>query len=339
MQPDKAFREKGLAVLRTLQAGFLAVGLFSSATPAIADFKSDLAQQFNADARYFVVNLPPRPGGWPGSIYTSDMRFAVVRGTGTDPSIESGPPFDLAASLSLELSGKAEAGIGRLFGLSAAASNTAAAAVTFKQTKIYDLTLQQIRDRVMALSEDQRRPPGPVVVYRTYEGIPTLTLARRSEANAEAWATLKKGLVEAGFEAAAASGDSITIQSADRVLFAFEIAQVTDVGVLTNASNAAIGKSKVSSILGASIVSNIGVVANGKNTIRSRNCTSTTNPDGTVTAECSITFEDATQAHAFAIPSESAVTGGLIESLPSRLVGLERVSADFFERVNPAPTQ
>jgi hypothetical protein len=221
-------------MLRILQAGLLGAGLIALAVPAFADFKSDLAQQFNADARYFIVNLPPRPGGWPGSIYTADMRFAVARGAGDDPKLERGPTFDLAASLSLELTGKADTGVARLFGLSAAASSTAAAAVTFKQTRIYDLTLPQIRDRVMALREDQRRPPGPVVVYRAYEGVPTLTLARRKEANSEAWSTLKKGLAEAGFAAAAAAGDSITIQSTDRVLFAFEVAQVVDVGILAN---------------------------------------------------------------------------------------------------------
>jgi hypothetical protein len=49
---------------------------------------------FSADPQYFILNLPPRPGGWPGTIYTPDMRFVVERGVTADPRLERGPPFD-----------------------------------------------------------------------------------------------------------------------------------------------------------------------------------------------------------------------------------------------------
>ncbi len=83
-------------MLRLVGGVLIACGL---ATTALADLKSDLAEQFNADARYFILNLPPKPSGWPGSIYTSDMRFVVTRGTGDDPKLERSPPSILLQAL------------------------------------------------------------------------------------------------------------------------------------------------------------------------------------------------------------------------------------------------
>jgi hypothetical protein len=147
-----------------------------------------------------------------------------------------GPPFDLAATITLDIGGQAGLSLGRLFGLSSAVSNVAIVAVTFKQTRIFDLTLGELRTRLSNLKEQDRKSPGPVIVYRTYVGIPTLSLNRRTDVSGEGWATLKKGLVEAGFSAAATAGDSLAIQSASRLVFGFEIARAVDVGLVISAA-------------------------------------------------------------------------------------------------------
>lgn len=212
------------------------VALAGFSTAGRADFRSDLAKQFNADPKYFVLNLPPRPGGWPGSIYTSDLRFSLVQASENDHGINGGPPFDLAATITLDVGGQSGLSLGRIFGLSSGASNVAIVAVTFKQTRIFDLTLGELRTRLSKLREQDRRSPGPVIVYRTYVGIPALSLNRRTDVSAEAWATLKKGLVEAGFSAAATAGDSLAVQSTNRLIFGFEIARAVDVGLVINAA-------------------------------------------------------------------------------------------------------
>jgi len=214
--------------MRTCIVASTVIALFMSFVPAKADLRGDLARRFGADPTYFILNLPPRQAGYPGSIYTHDMRFALHIGSADDNQISREADFDVVAGMSLEATGEASAGLRSLFGLSAAASETAVATVAIRNAQVLDLSLTQVRDRIVKLPDAQRRPPGPVVVYKAYEGVPTLTLVRRRGASAEAWAALSKGILDAGFAAAAAANDSIAVQSRNRMVFAFEVLQASD---------------------------------------------------------------------------------------------------------------
>jgi hypothetical protein len=212
-------------ILRTLAIAGLLLGLTQA---GFADFRADLAKQFNTDPQYFILNLPPRPGGWPGTIYTSDMRFVVERGVVADPRLERGPSFDLSAKFDVEIGGKAHVGLERFFGVSAGAANLATAEVSFKKARIYDLTVAQLRERARTIPSTSGSGMDPLFVYRAYEGIPVLNLVRRASANAEAWATLKQGVVDAGLSATAVKGDGLDVQSAEPVIFAFEVIRAMD---------------------------------------------------------------------------------------------------------------
>lgn len=224
----------------------IASWLLALTETGLADFRSDLAKQFNADPQYFILNLPPRPGGWPGTIYTPDMRFVVERGVPADPRLERGPPFDLTANFDVELNGQAHVGLERFFGVSANAANVATAEVTFKKARIYDLTVAQLRDRARSMPPSSKDATGPLLVYRAYEGIPVLNLVRRAGADAQAWATLKKGVVDAGLSASAAKGEGLDVESAEPIIFAFEVIRAEDLKRLQTAfSDNLVGSDKI----------------------------------------------------------------------------------------------
>jgi hypothetical protein len=204
------------------------VFVLSVASVGKADFREDLARRLNADPYSFVLNLPPRPGGAPGSIYTSDMKYPIVYGAIQDPDLEWGPQFDMSATVSLDIGARAGVGIIGLFGVKAGAADAAAAAIKIEEARIVDLVLPRIRSRLEQLPPASLVPPGPVVVIRAYEGIPTLVLSKKAGVNSEAWAKFQQNLAMANASIQVASGDSLVVRSASRTVFAFEIARVVD---------------------------------------------------------------------------------------------------------------
>ena len=54
---------------------------------ARADLRKELAEKFQVDPDYFVLNLPPRPGCLPGSMFTEDLRVPLQRSKVDDPDL------------------------------------------------------------------------------------------------------------------------------------------------------------------------------------------------------------------------------------------------------------
>lgn len=204
---------------------------------AHADFKAELAKHFGAEPAHFILNLPPRPSSWPGTIYLPGARTPLVRGEPTDPDVAKGPLFGFSAGIKAEVSGEARVGVLQsLMGGKAAASEQATAVVAFREATIRDLTIRQIQERLGRLSDTERRAKGISIVYRSYEGIPTLYLTRKAGISAEAWIKIKKGLAEAGAEASMASDDVMSIDSKEKLVFAYEVYVADDVDKLMKAA-------------------------------------------------------------------------------------------------------
>src|SRR5688500_6976752 len=107
--PKLRGRSKQARIIPMRSLGALAlVGLLGSAPPTLADLRSSLAQRFQADPPFFILNLPPRPGGWPGSIYTLGMQSTLIQGDPSDDAAGSSTPFDIVVDVDLDLSGEAE---------------------------------------------------------------------------------------------------------------------------------------------------------------------------------------------------------------------------------------
>lgn len=200
---------------------------------AHADFKTELAKHFGAEPAHFILNLPPRPSSWPGTIYLPGARTPLVRGEPNDPDVAKGAIFDLNGGIKAEVSGEARAGVLQSWIRGKAeASEQATALVAFREATIRDLTIRQIQQRLGRLAEAERRAKGISIVFRSYEGIPTLYLTRKAGVSAEAWLKLKKGLAEAGAEASMASDDVMSIDSKEKLVFAYEVYVADDVDKL-----------------------------------------------------------------------------------------------------------
>jgi hypothetical protein len=208
-------------------------------TPSCADFRDDMARLFNSDPAYLVLNIPPRPGGWPGSIYSNDMRFSIVRGDPKDPTLARGPEYDFNQAVEIDLSSGIGAKIATLFGLSVDVANITKTELKIFHARTYELTLSQVKEKLARLKPEQRRPPGPVVVYRAYEGIFAISLTRNGSASADAWGKLKSALVKAGASASASAADTLSVEGKERIIFAFEVARTNDVSALERGTTAA----------------------------------------------------------------------------------------------------
>ncbi len=218
----------GGAIMKSVWIATVAFTVLGLPAQGLADLRSDLAKRYQAEPEFYVMNLPPKPGGWPGSIYDGRMRFALVRAEQKDNPAAAGPAFEMSVEIKLDASASAGVSLLPLFGVSAEASHAAVAFLNIQKAQIFEMTLPQLRDRIKALPTQDQRPPGPVIVHRAYVGVPSLTLGRKNGADAEAWAKLKSGLVDANARASAAADEKIVIALQEPIVFAYEIARVSD---------------------------------------------------------------------------------------------------------------
>src|SRR5271166_3411621 len=79
--------------------------------PAAAGLKETIAEKFSIAPNSFILNLPPRPGCLPGSIFTDDLRVPLVRTKRDDPKLELGPVFHFSSDVSLDLGASAGASV------------------------------------------------------------------------------------------------------------------------------------------------------------------------------------------------------------------------------------
>src|SRR5271166_5033586 len=89
--------------------------------PAAAGLKETIAEKFSIAPTSFVLNLPPRPGCLPGSIFTDDLRVPLSRTKLDDPDLQFGPPFHFTADISFDAGVEANVGVAEWFGAAAKA--------------------------------------------------------------------------------------------------------------------------------------------------------------------------------------------------------------------------
>jgi hypothetical protein len=215
---------------RTLFVSLCALVVGSLITlPAAAGLKETIAEKFGLAPGSFVLNLPPRPGCLPGSIFTEDLRVPLVRTKRDDPKLEFGPVFQFSADVSVELGANAGAGFSGWFGVAAKASAVSNAVMEFKDARIIELLGPELKRRVMtdpdALAASARKLP-PFAVLRAFEGTVTVTLTKKDSASAEAWGKAKQTALDAKIGANIGAEDKIVISVADSFVFGFEVVQV-----------------------------------------------------------------------------------------------------------------
>jgi hypothetical protein len=217
----------------------VALALLGSGSPAIADFKDALASRLSADPKYLVVNLPPRPDAWPGAIFTWNLRVPISHGDPNDPALKRGKPIAIEASEDFDLSAGAKVRFSTWFNLYGAAADVADAKLSFPDARVVDMDYGDLVKHVKASGDAVAAAKGgtiPLIVIKSFEGTPTVTLTKKVNASAEAWMKVKTE-AEASARAAASSDNGVTYKGISPVVFAFETEQI-----LFNAKDLSIGK-------------------------------------------------------------------------------------------------
>jgi len=197
--------------------------------PASADIRKTIAEKFGVDPTSFVLNLPPRPGCLPGSIFTDDLRVPLSRTKLDDPDLQFGPPFHFIADISFDAGVDANVGVADWFGAAAKANDASIASIEFTDARIIEILGPALKRRVVsdpdALAAAARKVP-PFAVLRAFQGRATLKLIKRDGASAEAWARAKQTAVDAKVGASVGSDDTVSIAVAEPFVFGFEVVQL-----------------------------------------------------------------------------------------------------------------
>jgi hypothetical protein len=206
--------------------------------PAHADIKDVLAQRLSADAQYLIVNLPPRPDAWPGAIFTSNLRVPITHGNFKDPALRRGALIAIDATETLNASTGAKGVLANWFNASADAGDIADVTMSFPDARVVDMDYSDLVKHVQASNEAieaAKRGQIPIIIVKSYEATPLVTLSKKATASAEAWAKLKaiiavgaqKANIAVGAQAGATSVNSVTYKGNEPFVFAFETQQIT----------------------------------------------------------------------------------------------------------------
>ena len=197
-------------------------------TAANADFKDVVADRFSSNVENMIVNLPPRPGIWPGAIFTFNMRFPSKGGDPNDPALHRGQKTRIEISDGLRLDASSKASIWSSFRLSPEAADSVDAVMSFPDAQAVEMSSADLIRHVEtapAAASAAKRGQVPLIVIRAYVGTPLLTISRKAGTAADAWAKVKAGL-EAGAQVPSSIQDTVSYAAGDRVVFAFEVAQI-----------------------------------------------------------------------------------------------------------------
>jgi hypothetical protein len=190
-----------------------------------ADLRDVLASRLGATSQALVFNLPPRPGAWPGAVFTYDMNLPVLRGRRDDPALARGERTNITATDILDVGGGVKGGWALFAGVASKAADTADISINIPDVQVVDISYDEINKRIQQIpaalkAAKQGRPP--LIIFRAYEGTPTISLTKKLGASNEAWANLARAAAEVKLEVNALSQDRVVYGVADRIVFAFE---------------------------------------------------------------------------------------------------------------------
>lgn len=194
------------------------------------DLRAALAKQLQARPGDFVLNLPPRTGCLPGSIFTEDLRLPIARTTQDDQDLTMGPAFSLDAELGNSAEADGGATFAPLFGFLASHKSSGTAAVHIAQAHTIEMLGGDLKRRLLA-SEPARkaadRGTDPYIVFRAYQGQVGFRLARAAGTEASAWAKVKADAVQVNVAGKLATDSDVLFTIPDPIVFAFEVMKAT----------------------------------------------------------------------------------------------------------------
>lgn len=203
--------------------------------------QSALADQFGGDAGAIVTNIPSRNGRYPGAVLAVSAKGSELLVRRMDRP-EAAP----AVSGSLKGAQLSEASAvwqlaGRAFGARLAGQGNASVEIDLQEIRIFEQEASQL---AVALRSDDsvnraRATGQPVVVItKSYEAVPVVTVRQSSDAKSEDWAKLKGELTKAKGELSA--DNSVVFRSTEAQVIAYETSEVKFI-----AGNFSSGESKL----------------------------------------------------------------------------------------------
>jgi hypothetical protein len=220
-------RLRGLAIWMGLAALTAVVPVRSG---ICADLATELALQMKAKPSDFILNVPPRPGCLPGSIFTDDLRLPLERTKSDDPALTKGPPFGLEADLGSSTGADAGATFAPIFGFFASHKSTGNTKIRIEDAHLIEILGGDLHRRLLASDAARRaadRGVDPFVVFRAYDGMVSFTLARKQDTSANAWAKVKADAIDVHAGGSLASDDAVVFRLPERIVFAFEVVKAT----------------------------------------------------------------------------------------------------------------
>ena len=204
------------------------LGTLSGHSAFAADLVSELASLLHTQPEWLVLNLPPRPGAWPGAIFSYDMRLPIVEGVGDDPKLRRGDPTSIAVNSHISLGANVNAGWLTLFKVAAQAEDKADVKMSFENLVVIDISESELERRAndsipVKLAAKEGRIPQ--VIYKAYEAVPTLILTRHKDASAEVWAKVPAGKIDGSVAIGAETGEVIEYRTKKTIVFAYEVMQ------------------------------------------------------------------------------------------------------------------
>ena len=218
---------------RALLLAIPSFGCFALGCPGqarAADLRAALARQMQAKPRDFVLNLPPRTGCLPGSIFTEDLRLPVERTRPDDPALTRGPAFGLDADLGSSSALEGGGAFAPIFGFLASHKASGTTTVRITDAHLVEMLGSDLKKRLLA-SEGARSAADhgtdPYIVFRAYQGNVGFRVTRSTDTSASAWAKVKADAAEVDASGKVASDSEVAFTVAEPIVFAFEVMKAT----------------------------------------------------------------------------------------------------------------
>lgn len=247
-EATKTTGEHRLLALRLIGAALIAATVFRPIPSHAADLSAALAKQMNAKPSDFVLNLPPRSGCLPGSIFTEDLRLPLERTRVNDPALDTGPPFSLDADLGSAASGDVGGTFAPIFGFLLSHNSSGTMTVHAENAHVIEMLGGDLKKRLLASAAAHSAADhgtDPFIVFRAYEGKVSFVLGRKQGTSANAWAKVQADAAQLHAGGELTSDNAVIFTLPEPIIFAFEVMKATYVATHLGAAANEVVLSKV----------------------------------------------------------------------------------------------
>lgn len=203
-----------------------------------SDLRTSLAAVLNTDSKMLVLNLPPAPSRYPGTILLPvGNSYAVFNYSDADhPQMQLGNKFEITAEVKDFSNVKSSPAAGILSGVFSNQQHFTLN-IDISEGRIMELSTKDLKAMVnenpsIIKAANERKKP--IILQRSYEGVVTYQIKAKDEKGAELLAqveeegkTLSKRVPEMTIEATNAKDKSVGLRIDEPVVIAFEGLEVS----------------------------------------------------------------------------------------------------------------